>query len=143
MEKRLLKVVLDTNILFSAIGFGGKPYQILLKVVGEEIEAITSHILLAELQEVLSKKLPLSEEDLQYTLENIKESFTIVQPRKTINIVKDEDDNRVLEAAVEGRCQYIVTGDKELLRLSSFKNIAILTAWQFLQTFELTKSKKN
>lgn len=60
-DENRVKVVLDTNILISAIIFGGKPNQVLLLVLKDKIQAITSPILLAELREVLNKKFPLSE----------------------------------------------------------------------------------
>lgn len=127
-----LRVVLDTNILFSAIGFGGKPARIVLLVTKEEIEAITSPILIAELEEALTKKLALGEEYIELALEDIRDNFTIVHPGEEINVLKDTDDNRVLEAAVEGKCEYIITGDKELLTLKIYKGIKILTADEFL-----------
>lgn len=132
MAENLVKVVLDTNIIVSAVGFGGKPQQILVGVLQEKIKAVTSSILLAELEEVLTKKLPLSKADILLALEEIKNVFIVVQPKKTINAVRDEEDNRVLEAALEGGCSYIITGDKELLQLGKWKGISILTASQFL-----------
>lgn len=133
MAENLVKVVLDTNIIVSAIGFGGKPHQILVGVLQEKIKAVTSSILLAELEEVLTKKLLLSKENILLTLEEVKNVFIVVQPKKTINAVRDAEDNRVLEAAVEGSCDYIITGDKELLKLGKWKKISILTAAQFLE----------
>lgn len=128
-----VKVVLDTNILISAIAFGGKPKQVLDLVLEEEIEAIISPILLAEFKEIYRKKFPLKREDFELTIKNIEEMFQTIYPKKTLNILSDEDDNRVLEAALEGNCSYIVTGDKELLNLVTFKNIHILTADQFIK----------
>lgn len=127
-----LKVILDTNIIVSAIGYGGKPSNILLLAFEGKIQAITSSVLLVELQGVLIKKLLLPLEDLELTIEEIKDKFKLVRPRKILHVVKDEDDNRVLEAAVEGGCNFIITGDKELLKLGKFKNIQILTADAFL-----------
>lgn len=132
MDENLVKVVLDTNILISAIIFGGKPNQVILLVLNERIKAITSPILLAELREVLNKKFPLSENDFKLTIKNIENVFRSVEPKKSLKVVGDEDDNRVLEAAIEGKCNYIVTGDKELLGLGSFKGIKIVTADRFL-----------
>lgn len=132
MAENRVRVVLDTNILVSAIGFGGKPAQILLLAVAEKIQVIVSAILLAELEEILNKKLVLSKEELQLVLEEIRDSFEIVQPQKTIEIVRDEDDNRVLEAAVEGNCDFIITGDKDLLDLKKYRKIKIVTAEEFL-----------
>jgi|SRR3989344_5150464 len=128
-----IKVVLDTNILISAIAFGGKPKDVLDLVLEERIIAITSPILLAEFKEIYRKKFPLLEEDFELTIKNIEEIFGIIQPIKTLDLLRDNDDNRVLEAALEGNCDYIVTGDKDLLELKSYKVIQIVTAEQFLK----------
>ena len=128
-----VKVVLDTNVLISAIAFGGKPKDILDFVLEEKIIAITSPILLAEFKEIYRKKFPLLKEDFELTIENIEEIFGIIQPLKTLDLLRDNDDNRVLEAAVEGKCNYIVTGDKELLNLGNYQGIKIVTPDQFLK----------
>lgn len=130
--ENLLRVTLDTNILISAIGFGGKPRAILLLTLQKKVHGVISPILLAELNEVINKKFPNLELQLIKIEKQVRKKFMVVEPKKELNIVKDEDDNRVLEAAVEGKCDYIITGDKELLRLGKFKNIQILTADVFL-----------
>ena len=130
-----IRVLLDTNILISALGFGGIPKKVFLLALEKKIQAVTSPILLAELREVISKKFPKLSPYLATTEKIIKKSFIIVQPRATINILKDTDDDRVLEAALEGKCNFIITGDKELLELGIFKNIEILPASKFLEKF--------
>lgn len=131
-EENLIKVVLDTNVLISAILFGGNPAQILYSVIEEKILAITSPILTSELKEVFNKKFSLKETDFKLTFKNIDEIFITVQPKKIVNISRDGDDNRVLEAAFEGGCSYIITGDKDLLDLKIYKNIKIVTPEAFL-----------
>jgi len=133
MDANPVKVVLDTNILIPAIAFGGKPQEVLNLVLEEKIIVFISPILLAEFKEIYRKKFPLSKEDFELTIKNIEELFEIIQPIKTLGVCRDEYDNRVLEAALEGKCSYIITGDKDLLDLGSFKNIEILTTEQFLQ----------
>lgn len=127
-----MKIVLDTNILISAFIFGGKPRQILSLVLEEKIQAFTSPVLIAEFFDVVNKKFDLSDEELFLTKSQIENKFIIVQPEKTINIVRDDDDNRVLEAALEGKCSYIITGDRDLLDLKIYKNIKIVTPDTFL-----------
>lgn len=127
------KVLLDTNILISALIFGGEPRKIFLLTLERKIQAVTSPILLAELREVISKKFPKLIPNLAIIEKIIKKSFTIVQPEISVNILKDTDDNRVLEAAVEGKCSFIITGDKELLELKSFKDIGIVKVSNFLR----------
>lgn len=128
------KVVADTNVLVSAIAFDGKPAQVLFLIAQEKIQAITSSALLTELEETLVKILNLSKESVQLIVEEIRDEFIIVQPKVNIKISRDEDDNRVLEAALEGKCDFIVTGDKDLLDLKSHKNTQIITVDQFLKS---------
>ncbi|MBI2040464.1 putative toxin-antitoxin system toxin component, PIN family [Candidatus Microgenomates bacterium] len=59
------RVVLDTNVIISAIGYGGKPGKILLLALEEKIQGVTSEVLLAEVREILIKKLSLSFSDLE------------------------------------------------------------------------------
>ncbi len=144
MAEKPPKVILDTNILISALIYGGKPEQIYNLVLEKRITAAISSILLVELTETLIKKFRFDLIRIVQLEKIIRKHFKIVHPNKTINIVGDEDDNRVLEAAIEGKCSYIVTGDQELLDLGSFKGmskalsdeIKLLTADQFLSILE-------
>lgn len=129
----MARVLIDTNIIISGLLFGGKPREILALVITRRIEAITSPPLLAELLDVLAKKFFFSKKTLKLTEQKIKQSFIMVHPRKQVEILKDNNpDNRVLEAALEGDCSYIVTGDRELLRLNTFNGIRIMNAHRFL-----------
>ncbi len=128
------RVVLDSNILISAYVFGGKPEAVFKLVITEKIQGITSQILISEFLDVLRKKFAVSQSEIIEIQNEMQEVFEIVYPSKTLHIVKDEPDNRVLEAAVEGRCKYIITGDSQLLNLGIFKNIKIVTADQFLKS---------
>ena len=136
MVKKPLKTVLDTNIIVSALVYGGKPEQAYNLVLEKQIIAVTSTVLLAELIETLIKKFNFDSIRIEQLERIIKKHFKIVHPEETISIVKDEDDNRVVEAAIEGNCDYIITGDKDLLDLGKYKNIKILTADQFLSIRE-------
>ena len=132
MVKKTPKLVLDTNILISALIYGGKPEIIYNLVLEKEIRVVTSTILMAELTEILIKKFNFDLIRIEQLERIIKKHFQIIHPKNTINIVADEDDNRVLEAAFEGNCDYIVTGDNDLLVLGKYKKIKIVTADEFL-----------
>ncbi len=132
MEEKPVRVVLDTNIFVSGILFGGKPKNVLELVYREQIQAVISGSLLSELQETLLKKFKFSEKVILEMEKEIKDVFEFVYPKQQLTILLDLDDNRVLEAAIEGKCGYIITGDKELLLLKKFKNIKIITASDFL-----------
>src|SRR5579872_7363409 len=100
IRKNPVKVLLDTNVLISALGFGGKPRQILLLVLEKKIKAVTSPILMAEFHEVINKKFPNLTIQLPLIETKLKKIFFIVHPKESLDIVRDKDDNRVLEAAI-------------------------------------------
>ncbi len=132
MAKTHVKVTLDTNLLVSAFVFGGKPEAILNLVFEKQIQVFSSPVLLSELYEVLNKKFYFDIKRINFLDRKLNEEFIIVHPLETIDILKDKDDNRVLEAAIEGNCQYIVTGDQGLLELGNFRKIKIITASELL-----------
>lgn len=132
MAKDPLRVVVDTNILVSGIVFRGNPHLILKAVINRQIQAVYSRPLLAELTEVLAKKLKFSSVEITKITDQLEELTEIVQPRKSIRICRDETDNQVLEAAAAGKCDYLITGDKDLLVLKKYRSIRILTPSEFV-----------
>ena len=135
MVRRRARVILDTNILISAFIYEGKPGQIFKLVLEKKIRAVTSSVLLSELQETLIKKFNFSEEKIKQ-INRLMERFILVYPQKQLSVIRDEDDDRVLEAAIEGGCDFIITGDKDLLDLGGYKEIKIVTADEFLNIFQ-------
>jgi len=131
-NSKLSPVLLDTNIIVSALLFGGKPRTVFQLVLRKEIDAVISRQLIAELLDVLAGKFRFPQKTLILLERKILKRFRAILPLTRIDLLKDPDD-RVLEAALEGRCKYIVTGDRELLALQSFQGIAIVTAEQFLR----------
>lgn len=130
------RVLVDTNVLISALVYGGKPQDLFELVIIRRITGITSLVLLVELVETLTRKFNFSSEKVYQIEKKIRKSFKFVRPTKTLDVVRDEDDNRVLEAAVEGDCDFIITGDRDLLELSKYKKIKIVTPAQFLTELE-------
>ena len=134
MVENLKKAVLDTNVLVSAITHGGKPREMLSLVLTKKLEAIISPVLLAELTDVLGRKFDMASDDITLIEEEVRKNFVLIHPISTVEILKtDPDDNRVLEAAVDGGCDFIVTGDRELLNLKVYKHITTLTPTEFLR----------
>jgi putative PIN family toxin of toxin-antitoxin system len=131
----MLKVVLDTNVLISAILFGGKPRQILEKAIRGEIRLCLSEPILEELKGVLQRsKFDYSPEMIQFILTELTGIADVVNPSEMIDLVlEDPDDNRILECAVEAGANYIITGDIHLLKLSRYRNIGVLNAAAFLE----------
>jgi uncharacterized protein len=133
MARRLVRVVLDTNVLISGIVFGGKPREILEMVINRQLLGISSPVLMAELGDILSKKFGYPKLRVLQVEKKMRKIFHMVHPTKSVNIVRDNDDNRVLEAAIEGGCEYVVTGDEDVLILEKYKGVKILTPAEFLE----------
>ena len=131
----MLRVVLDTNVLISAILFGGKPRQILEKAIRGEIRLCLSEPILEELKGVLQRsKFDYSPETIQFILTELMGIADFVNPSETLNVVlEDPEDNRVLECAVEAKANYIISGDFHLLKLSRYLNIEVLNVAAFLE----------
>ena len=129
------KVLLDSNIFISALGWKGKPRVIFDKCLHGELELITSADQLDELMRVMDyPKFTFTEEQKQTLLGIITATATVVDIPKKLNVIKeDPDDNAILETAVVGNADYIVSGDPHLLKLGEFGRIKIVTAHDFLK----------
>ncbi|MAG47434.1 putative toxin-antitoxin system toxin component, PIN family [archaeon] len=129
------RVVLDTNILISSMAWKGNPAKILEKVINRNIELFISPEQFKELERVLEyPKFNFSEEQKTRVKNLILKIAKVVYPMKKVDVIKDDsDDNMILECALSGNVDYIVTGDHHLLNLKEFKSIKIVTASEFLE----------
>lgn len=129
------KVILDTNILISALGWKGNPRAIFNKVINGKIELIISFKQIGELLRVMEyPKFKFSKEQKDRFLSILLEVSTLVTTTSKLDIIKeDPDDNLILEPANEMKIDYIISGDEHLLKLKEFKGTKIVTAKQFLQ----------
>ena len=131
------RVVLDTNILISALGWKGNPRIIFNKVIDGEFELVLSHKQLSELLRVLSyPKFKFSSEQKDRFLSILLGIVMLVKTKHSINVIKeDPDDNVILEPDNEMKIDYIISGDGHLLKLKEFKGTRIVTPKQFLDLF--------
>lgn len=133
-----MRVVIDTNVIISALLKATSPPALVVRAaLGAECEWLTSADLLAELARVLA--LPRIQRQAGFDsaraarfVRRIEAYATRVTPTRTIDVSRDPDDNRVLEAAVAGEADYIVTGDRDLLELALFEGIRIVTPADFV-----------
>ena len=131
-------VVLDTNVLISAIFWRGAPYKIIVNALKKKYSLCLSTEILNELEEKLRLKFKFPENKIEDHIEIIKEYGIIIRPTVRTNAVKeDPDDNKVLECAVEGKADYIISGDNHLLKIKEFNGIKILTPKEFLDSVDL------
>lgn len=131
-----MKVVLDSNIIISALVFGGKPREIFGLIVKDKILiGVASLFLIEEILGVLSKKFDYSSLELKKVEKLIKKHFKLVTPRKIPKIIKsDIADNQILAIASVGEVDYIISGDNHLLKLKKYQNIPIIPPHRFLSS---------
>jgi len=129
-----LKVVFDTNILVSALVFpGGRGEAALERIVSECDTLVISQPILDELLGILSRKFSRDAENLAHVAVFVSELGVQVKPLQRLRIVADEPDNRILECAVAGCAEIIVTGDKALLDLCEYNGVKIISLRAYLE----------
>lgn len=128
-----MKVVFDSNIFVSALALpGGSAEKAIVAVAEAKCALVISKPIIHEVLDVLARKFGRDSEDLARTAVFLAEIGTVVTPRKKIRVLTDEPDNRILECAVAGHANVIVTGDKAMLALSVFHNVEIVGLREFL-----------
>lgn len=132
----MFKVVLDTNVLVSALIRTGKPRALLFEIVRGNLQLILSRGILEELTEVAADdkiRKYVEEEDVRKFLRLIGSTAKIVTVKSRFKAVKDDpSDDLFLRTAYDGGADYIVSGDKHLLSLNEFRGIKILTVNEIL-----------
>jgi putative PIN family toxin of toxin-antitoxin system len=129
-----VRIVLDTNVLISALLFGGNPREILNKVIRGEITLCLSESIMTELGNVLQRsKFGFPHTIVNQIITELSAISELVLPLEKIQeIAADEADNHVLECGVEADVDYIVSGDSHLLKIGEFHSIQIVNPQQFL-----------
>jgi putative PIN family toxin of toxin-antitoxin system len=124
-----LRVVFDTNVLFSGAGWGGKPGHCVELVRSGRIRGLVCAEILEELAEKLSLKLRYSDEQIGVILGSPLTFFELVAISGTMKgLQADPKDDKVLECAVIGAATHVVTGDgRHLLPLREFRGIQVVT----------------
>jgi len=142
----MLKIVLDTNILASAlINPHGKPAQIIDCVFENKVRLFVSPSIIEELERVLSypklmKRHGLAKEKLREFISDLLSIMLLIQDEEPIKVIaEDPSDNKYLSCALNAKVDFIVSGDEHLLRLGEYKGIQIVTAAQFLEIMEREK----
>jgi putative PIN family toxin of toxin-antitoxin system len=131
--------VIDTNVIVSAlVRPSGRPAEVVNAARGGALLWITSLDLIKEAQRVLLRphirRLIEANEDAIADLFLVMNTVAMcVTPTRQVSASRDPDDNRVLEAAVAGEADYIVTGDRDLLELASYEGIRIVTPADFVE----------
>ncbi len=131
MKRRHLRVVLDTNVLISAIFWRGLPSQLLNAWREQRFQLIFSPHCLAELLAKLELKFGLSPDQVRQWQDLLERRALLVTPTVEVKLCRDPKDDIFLEAALAGRADYLVTGDEDLLTIGEFQGIRIVSPRQF------------
>lgn len=130
------RAVVDTNVLLSALLGGRGTSPILHAVIARRFRLVASPTLLDELAGVLSRPewLRLLEPTrCREVLTVVRDAAVFVTPRRRVTACRDPEDNAVLECALAGHADCVVTGDRDLLVLHPFRGIRILRPAEFLR----------
>ena len=127
-----MRVLLDTNVIVSALLYRGRPAQALIRCLDPDIVLVTSEYILSELEDVLRRKSDWSESIIFGSVERLRIASEMIAPSVQIAACRDPDDNRILEAAVDGDADFIVSGDADLLSMASFRGLQIVSVAEFL-----------
>jgi putative PIN family toxin of toxin-antitoxin system len=131
------KLVLDTNIIVSALLVKlGEPARLFEKLILEEIENYTSADIIKEIVDVLNREeitRRTTKEARQFILEQYLIHSKLIEPKTKHKLVERESDNKFIDAAIEAKASFIISGDKHLLEKKEFKNIKIIRAKDYLE----------
>jgi putative PIN family toxin of toxin-antitoxin system len=135
IESKKPRVVIDTNVFVSGLNFAGKPGEVLELFIRGDIEVIISPFILSEIERILRERFDWIKGNIHRVLNRIKRQTILVHPKLKVTIIKrKDDDNHILECAIEGKVQYLISGDrKHLLPLKEYKGIKILSPAEFLK----------
>ena len=131
------EVVLDTNVLVSALLASGVPRRLLLKISEGKLGLVISPRLLLEIVTVFARpkfRSLIPESRISELVSLVHQSARIVKPEVKAHVCRDPKDNIVLECALAGKVAAIVSGDKDLLALHSFRRIPIVSPKEFLSS---------
>ena len=138
-----MRIVADTNIVVSGFLFGGLPLKVLDAGRSEIIELCTSQALLDEFGEVIERphfdrKFAETGISRRRMVSDYAEISTVItSPKLRKQISRDPDDDEVIACAIAADCEFIVTGDNDLLVLKEYQGVTIVTAADFLKELEL------
>ena len=134
-----VRIVLDTNVVLSALLWRGTPWRLLEAARQlEQVQLFTSAVLLEELAEVLlrpvpAKRLALIRRTARQVLADYLDAVDLVAPPETPRVIADDrDDDHVIAAALAARADLIVSGDRHVLALRTYRGSRIVTPFDAL-----------
>ncbi len=128
-----MRVVFDTNIFVSALVFpGGNGERAILRIAEGQDCLLLSRAIVGELLDVLARKFARDREELARVAVFLAGLADVVEAATELEVLEDEADNRILECAVAGGAEAVVTGDKAMLALGHYEGIRIVSLGRYL-----------
>jgi len=134
-----LRLVLDTNVIVSALLLHNSPSRKVFDLAFEKGKVLVSLAALAEAYEVLNRpkfRKYVSKEATRLFLVGFVRKAEWVEVTENIQVGQDPKDNKILELAVNGHATHIVTGDRDLISLSPFRGIPVVPPAVILRELE-------
>ncbi len=133
----ILRVVIDTNVFISAFYLPeSRPAEVVFLARRKRILNFASPQILKEIERILQKKLLWDNAKAQSAVRLIGNFSEMVHPKERLAVIANDPDNRILECAVEGQTEFIISGDKHLLNLKTYQGIAIVNPVDFLESYQ-------
>jgi putative PIN family toxin of toxin-antitoxin system len=140
-KKHALKIVLDTNVWVSALIWGGKPATIIEAAEQRSINIFVSEPVIEEISQVLSypkiEKIYRPQLTRHHLMEQVLKNANFVEVTTNLNVIKEHPaDDKIIECAASAKADYIVSGDKHLLNVGSYKKVQIISVNEFMKLIE-------
>jgi putative PIN family toxin of toxin-antitoxin system len=137
-KKHAAKAVLDTNVWVSALLWGGKPASVIKAAEEGKVDIYASEEIIAEISQVLAypkiAKVYQSERLRNELIEAVLKAVKLVEVAKKVRVVLEHPaDDKFIECALAARADFIVSGDKHLLKVGSYNKTRIVSVSEFLQ----------
>ena len=133
-----IRVVIDSNVWLSGLVFGGKQGKIIELFIDKAILVVMSEELISELRRKITQRFPLFIPHLDLLEASLRKDTVMVKlGSQTVTVSRDPDDDKFIETALLGECQYIISGDKDLLVIRSYKNIRVIKPAEFLELIHI------
>jgi uncharacterized protein len=130
-----MRIVFDTNVFVSAFGsLGDRAWQALRRILDGEDRLLISKPIIDELLGVLARKFSRDPAYLARTALFLAEVSEVVRATHQLHVFADDPDNRILECAIAGRADAIVTGDRAILKLGRYANVRIVSLRAYLES---------
>ena len=126
--------VLDTNVIISSIFWKGKEHEVVKRGLEGDYSIVLSKDIIDEVVRKLRDKFRFPEEKIKELLALLEHFCVVITTKTRLKFIKDDPtDDKIVETAVDGKADFIVTGDNHLLKLKEYKGIKILKAREFLE----------